>query len=336
VERAATNQLISQWLESVSAILARIPQTRVKLAIYIILIIWITHGLVTLVWVIVPQPEMSATLPVTANSQAKSQAGKSLSEKMADIKLLQGWNLFGEANPSAQEETVTQDLVATELSGIENEATATRLQLVLQGVVTASNPVNSRAMIEYQKKQDLYQIGDALPVGKRVTLAKVLSDRVILDNAGRYESLLLYDEGKVLQPRSSARSTISQRPAAGPGSEKVMDRRGDETITKMASEYRRQLISNPTSLADVINVSVAKDPDGSVIGYKVRPGRHREQFTQFGLKNGDVVTQINGIELNNPTRALEVYRLLREAQEATFSVRRGQEEISIIVGLDDA
>ena len=201
----------------------------------------------------------------------------------------------------------------------------------MQGLVASSNPSNSRAMIEYQKKQEVYKIGDKLPVGKRVEIAKIMSDRVILDNGGRYESLLLYDE-KIMARQAKAKPA-PRRPRQG--GEKVIDRRGEESITKMASDYRKQLISNPTSLADVIKVSVAKDADGSVVGYKIRPGKHRKQFVELGLQSGDIVTEINGISLDNPTRALEVYRLLREAQEASFAIKRGDEDVSIIVGLGD-
>ena len=83
-----------------------------------------------------------------------------------------------------------------------------------------------------------------------------------------------------------------------------------------------------------IKVSVAKGDDGAVIGYKIRPGRNQKEFTDFGFQSDDIVTAINGVELNNPTKALEVYRMLREAKDATFSVKRGDEDLTLIVGLD--
>ncbi len=324
MERAAANQIIEQLLEKVTAVAARVPVEKVKLAIYVVLLLWVVDNLASLVWIAVPQPD--ATFVATSTS-GKAQSTQRQTGQSANISKMQSWKLFGEVDASAAPEVEELNPVATELDGIENDAVKTRLQLSLQGVVASSKPANSRAMIEYQKKQEVYKIGDKLPVGKRVELAKILSDRVILDNGGRYESLLLYDESAIARQAKGAAPKKSGR------GDKVIDRRGEERITKMAGDYRKQLLSDPTSLADVIKVSVAKGSDGEVMGYRIRPGKHRKQFSDLGLKSGDIVTEINGITLDNPARALEVYRLLREAQEASFAIKRGDEDVSIIVSL---
>ena len=327
MERAAANQIMEQLLEKITAVAARVPVEKVKLAIYVVLLLWVADNLAALVWIAVPQPD--AAFLATNVSGSKTQGAQAKASQSADISKMQSWQLFGQVDASVSPEVEELVPVATELDGIENDAVKTRLQLSLQGVVASSNSANSRAMIEHQKKQEVYKIGDKLPVGKRVELAKILSDRVILDNGGRYESLLLYDESAIARQAKGAAQKKSSR------GDKVIDRRGEDRITQMAGDYRKQLLSDPTSLADVIKVSVAKGPDGEVMGYRIRPGKHREQFSELGLRSGDIVTEINGITLDNPARALEVYRLLREAQEASFAIKRGNEDVSIIVNLGD-
>ena len=104
----------------------------------------------------------------------------------------------------------------------------------------------------------------------------------------------------------------------------------------MAGKYRQQLMKNPASLADVIRVSMNTDKDtGQLNGYRVRPGRHREAFTEFGFKPNDVVTAINGVELNDPAKTMEVYKMLRQAKEANFNVMRDGQTVTVMVSLDD-
>ena len=71
------------------------------------------------------------------------------------------------------------------------------------------------------------------------------------------------------------------------------------------------------------------------MGYRISPGKDRKQFTQFGFKNNDIVTSINGITLNEPSKALEIYKLMRTANEATFDIDRNGEARQILVSLND-
>src|SRR5690606_13174393 len=88
----------------------------------------------------------------------------------------------------------------------------------------------------------------------------------------------------------------------------------------------------PSGLTDVMQLSVAREGD-KLIGYRVRPGRDPQQFQQFGFRPDDIITGINGVALDDPQRALELYNLLRSATEASFNVRRGGEELTLMVSL---
>jgi general secretion pathway protein C len=313
VESLFANEQVLQWLERGKRLASRLPLAQLRIALYVVVAIWLMASLVRLVWTAVPVPQ------VVPRPQTVAQAGSTAAVQV-DLLKIQGWHLFGTAG--AVPVTETQNKQA---STVDESAAETRLQLVLLGVIEVDIPEKGGAVIQAQGKEELFIVGEKLPVAGNVTLAKVLSDRAIINNNGRFESLMLYDE---TAPRA-------QPVAAAPADNSdVIDRRSDQNITRMAADYRQQLLSNPVSLADVIKVSVAKGDDGSVIGYKIRPGRHQKQFTDFGFQSDDVVTAINGVELNNPTKALEVYRMLREAKDATFSVKRGDEDLTLIVGLD--
>jgi general secretion pathway protein C len=63
-------------------------------------------------------------------------------------------------------------------------------------------------------------------------------------------------------------------------------------------------------------------PNGQLKGYRIYPGRNREQFVGLGLQPGDLVTEINGMTLNNPAQAMEMFRSLADTTQVTVSIER--------------
>ncbi len=116
--------------------------------------------------------------------------------------------------------------------------------------------------------------------------------------------------------------------------QQMEDMRQNPEVAKLAASYRERLYSNPTSLADVIKISMAREGN-EIIGYKIQPGRDREQFQKMGFQPNDIVTSINDIQLNDPKRALDLYNVIRTAKEATFVVRRGEDELTLMVSLEN-
>lgn len=70
-------------------------------------------------------------------------------------------------------------------------------------------------------------------------------------------------------------------------------------------------------------------------GVRIRPGRDPKAFAQFGLRPDDIVTAINGVSLANPENALNLYNQMRNAREASLTIRRGTEDIVIAVSLQE-
>lgn len=195
----------------------------------------------------------------------------------------------------------------------------------------ASSDVNlSYAIIEYQGKSDLYKVGDALPAGRNVLLSKVLADRVIIDNRGEFEAVFLYDDAKDKPGRPIAKTDNNS------AQKKMIDKRNNPNITRMAGKYRQQLLTNPMSLLDVINITMAKDSQDNLLGYRVRPGKHRKQFQTLGLKTGDIITSVNGVSLDDPAKAMQLYQNLRSTTEAAFTIKRGNETVNLVIGLGES
>jgi general secretion pathway protein C len=71
--------------------------------------------------------------------------------------------------------------------------------------------------------------------------------------------------------------------------------------------------------------------EGKVVGFRVNPGRDRATFEALGLQAGDVVTDINGTVLDDPSQGLQVFESLGETTQANVTVlREGTPQVIVI------
>ena len=72
--------------------------------------------------------------------------------------------------------------------------------------------------------------------------------------------------------------------------------------------------------------------DGKSIGFRlinIKPG---SVFEKIGLQNGNVITQINGYDLNDPAKALELYQKLKTNEQFSIKTDDGRELSYSILG----
>lgn len=300
--------------------LGTVPMARWRQLVLMILAAWILANLARFAWLLWPAdlpPPAVTPIPVNAAPGAR---GASAPTAAVDVDTLVGWHLFGEAGA----------VKAAPSSAIETQAQDTSLNLQLVGLVQSSDDRLARAILLMDGRQQQFAIGEQLPASGKVVLSKVLGDRAIIDNNGRYETLWLYDQEALNRLGSALQEAGTVPPTVAPNKSTAVDLRVDQGVTQAASGYREQLYQNPSSLADLIQVSVQQD------GFRIRPGRDPQAFAAFGLLPDDIVTAVNGTSLNNPEAALNLYNQMRTATDATLTIRRGDEEVVIAVSLQGA
>ena len=96
--------------------------------------------------------------------------------------------------------------------GIEQNAKETRLALVLTGIVASTEDGLGSAVIKGGSREQVYAVGDDLPVSGKVTLVKVMPRPVVIANSGTYELIKLY-EGPGLGFPTLAAQTARRGPA---------------------------------------------------------------------------------------------------------------------------
>jgi general secretion pathway protein C len=302
---------------------------RLRQLLALLFALWAVIALSRLIWALLPAGD--AGLPADAVViNPVNLPVSAVSAERVDVERLKGWHLFGEADavaagPEAEPEP------ATSRDGIEKDAPETGLALTLRGVVASSEDGLGYAVIEYQSQQDIYAVEDKLPLPGRVSLAKVMPRQVVLDNAGTYERLELFEESPldsqlVLQPPPREEAPT---PAARSSSDSAAG-----SASAVARAYRERLYENPQSLADVVTISAVRE-NGELLGYRLAPGKEKEQFELLGFQAGDLVTGVNGIVLNDPANTLQLYQTMRSASAAVFDLQRGDQSMTISVALDN-
>lgn len=304
-----TQQRFLRAAAPLSARLGAVSAQRWQLLLIVLLVAIILADLARLIWLAIPANKAA---PIAQAPINVAVAGPSKTASAVDIDKMVGWHLFGEVGVQPHATAVAED-----------QAQDTTLNLQLLGVISASEPTLARAFIMVDGRQQQFAIGEQLPGPGKVVLSKVLVDRAIIDNNGRFETLWLYD------PNAPQSVTPT---APSPASSNTVDMRGNTGVTQLARNYRNQLYQNPGSLADVIQVAPASE-GGKLIGYRINPGRDPAQFAKFGLRPGDVVTAINDVRLDDPQRALELYNTLKTQSEASITVRRGSEDVVVMISL---
>jgi general secretion pathway protein C len=290
---AAVLSRINQWSRLPPAQLWAEASRVLPPWVALLLVILIGWQVAKAVWLLLPAPEPAELPPVQpAARSAAPAAGGGVS-----VDRIVAAHLFGKVDAEAPQVLVTE----------EQDAPDTQLSLELRGTIAASEENRALAIIaERGGAERVYFIGDAVPGG--ASLHAVHLDRVLLRRGGRLEALRLPRSEDM--PASQRASAVSPPRATAP--------------PVRAASVQEIVQQSAAGLTEVIRPQpVFKD--GRQQGYRVYPGRQRQQFAQLGLRPGDLITQINGMALDDPARGMEIFRSLADATSVTVTVDRNGE-----------
>ncbi|WP_159581396.1 type II secretion system protein GspC [Alteromonas sp. KUL106] len=289
-------------------------QKQLHTIVVVLLSLYLIAFAAKLVWQIIPEPQLSATPTVSRAPVVSSTSGKN----GVNITKIQQLNLFGNAaaKPAEPVAEVT-------------DAPETRLNLTLTGVVASSEQEAGTAIIENRGSQAVYGLGEKIE-GTNATLQKVYNDRVIIKNGVRNETLMLdgidYEE-------ANRRREMQARNRPEP----VEDEYEEDAVelSDEALEATVALRERPASFTDFISIS-PKTEEGQLIGYQVSPGKEPELFKSAGLQAGDVITQINGLDLTDLQQSQEALSELRNAQNIELTIIRDGSLTTLYLDLPEA
>lgn len=303
-------------------------QPRIRLGVIVLLCLYLIAFAAEITWQLIPGPNGNTNDSALNSAGARPVGSSSDSQRGVDITQIQRLNLFGEVDkstPQPVQETIT-------------DAPETKLNLVLSGVVSTTAEDQGTAVIENRGKQATYAIGDKID-GTNATLSQVHTDRVIIKNGGRHETLMLngldFTKRRASQ-QSPINGTVSRRNQQDNATMGRIDNspQPSRELSDEAVAATEALRESPSSFVDFITVTPALE-GGQMAGYKVKPGKNPSLFESVGLQNGDIVIQINGLDLTDPAQAREAMGELRTAQSLELTVTRDGEYITLYLDMPE-
>ena len=223
----------------------------------------------------------------------------------------------------------------------------TNLNLKVSAILAYKNG-NGYAMMSYNgKPEEAYRRGDMIPKpppgedaqDTGISVVRINVTNVIIDNNGAEQEIKLPDfaAAKTAPSRSANTQTASnfqsRRQAAAAAlddedtvvtPEPASPRSGNGQIETLA-ELREQAIENPNVLMSVITPSIVRE-NGEIKGIRVYPSRNRDLFRDLGLRNGDVITEVNDILIDGPDKAANIMQQVADSPSLTLKVIRGGSE----------
>lgn len=216
------------------------------------------------------------------------QANPVLSKNQYDIIVAR--NIFKVETEDKESPFIKQETEDNEFEKLE----PTTLKLVLWGTVTGDSEVYAVIEDKQVRQQSLYEEGDSI---QGATVKKILRHKVILMYQGKDQILEMETDRK--------NAVLSKLPVIKP----LMYESQDNNM----STLRRQVKFRPHFTEG--------EPDGLMV-YGIRSN---SIFSQAGLRNGDIVKDVNGIPIISARDASSLFSEIEETDNARITlVRQGK------------
>ncbi|MGB1581251.1 MAG: type II secretion system protein GspC, partial [Nevskiales bacterium] len=281
---------------------------RIPSVLNLILIFLIGLTVARIIWLLIPAETSAVSTLPTPQNNSSSNTGPT-----TNFNAILSANMFGRAS---------QDEAPADIDPMV--APDTRLNLKLTGIFASADPEQSRALIKDESgKQRPYSVGDDIPGNAK--LYSIHADRVLLERKGRYETLRL--EQDKLSSASVSRSNRNL-PGTNQSSPEL-----DPAAAQSLSEIRETLLQDPTKAGQYIRLQPVYN-QGQLQGYRVYPGKNRQLFKDVGLRAGEMVTSVNGTQLDDPTRALQMLTELSSASQLSVTLERAGKSRTVNLNLN--
>jgi len=179
----------------------------------------------------------------------------------------------------------------------------TDLKLNLLGTITGDKK-EAYAVIEdtVEKKQDLYRIGDTI---QNATVKMILREKVVLNVNGK-------DEILGIEKVSGSQQTRKPSPELGGTSSQniTLKRSQIDSAIKDVNTLMKQVRIRPNF------------KNGKPDGFRLTGIRPNSIFYNMGLKSGDIITGVDGKDIESVDDALKFYQNLQSSSKLQLQIKR--------------
>jgi general secretion pathway protein C len=243
--------------------------------------------------VLAPSPEVSAPAGATNSSPQRT---------WAERQIILTRNLFNSStrSPVASQEPEPEDVEKS------------RLPVKLLGTFASSDDTLSRATLQDKENNETLVVAVGDQIKGKALVTRIERRRVLLTENGAPRELTLEEESPNA-PSVTRRSRTPQRTARNP-------RPNPREALDVSRAEIEETIRNPTELLSQARV-LPKFEDGEMVGLQVNSIKAGSLFEEIGLKDGDVITEFNGIAIDSPDQSTKILQEFAEADEFNVLVR---------------
>ncbi len=208
------------------------------------------------------------------------------------------------------------------------ELEETKLPVRLLGTQVHSVRENSKAAISDKtgRKHELLHEGDSLEKHPQARVVRIERRRVVLDNKGRREELLLAEAAAPVTKARNTRDRSARRSRRSAAAASRSNRRDTGSITDRLKELQ-QAKTGQRDMSSLLRQDqgrlLPKWEEGQLVGMELRDVEAGGLYERIGLSEGDVITSVNGIDLDDASAASKVLPELASAEQLEIETNRG-------------
>jgi general secretion pathway protein C len=260
----------------------------------------------------------AALLTPTAGDVARgSAAAAHTSRSWADREIILKRNLFNASllAPAAPVEESVEDLEAT------------RLPLTLLGTAASMPAELSWAAVEDEeaRRTVIVRVTDEIP---EATVQRIERRRIVLSEKGVLRELVLdEDESDIASLTSRPKPHTRARMRPPPRTTRSRRSSARDRVQKLAEDRFQMerddvddMLRNPANLFSQARI-LPKYEDGEMVGLQINAIKPGSFFEEVGIQSGDVITELNGIAIDDPQESAKILAEFSEATELDIGVR---------------
>lgn len=204
------------------------------------------------------------------------------------------------------------------------EAFKSALPYKISGILFGGTAQASLVVLE-GSANGIFKVGDRLPQGG--VLHDIAQNRIYILNKNCPE----YIDLSVELPNDPRLSRSPQNASGAAYKEDGFERSGNNTTA--TKQWVNNILTN--DFAKTLEEAKASPNivGGQVKGFMISNITPNSVYAKLGLRDGDIVTAINGIELNDAARAIQTLNSMRNENTIEMQILRGGQTISFKVNV---